>query len=112
MAGIMWMTAGFMIWASALITLYAFLSMGCLLGWQGVRFGPLSLQRLLLLLIWTAHAVAIIAVLLARRHYAPQDLQPEESRLFIAEATSASTAAALVATLWTGAPILHASPCV
>ena len=111
MSGIMWMIAGFIIWASALLTLYAFLSIGCLLGWQGVPFGPLSLQRLLLLLIWIAHAVAIIAVFLARRHYAPQELQPEGARLFIAEATWASTSAAFAATLWTGAPVLHASPC-
>lgn len=53
--------AGFALWASAFVALYAMLSVGCRFGWDTVALdsvGGLSLQRLQLVAIFLVHLAA------------------------------------------------------
>lgn len=62
--------AGFTLWASAFIMLYAMLSVGCSLGWDDIElFGAVSLQRAQLTGIFLLHvlALAVLIVWLRRR---------------------------------------------
>lgn len=113
--GLIGLVAGFLVWVSALITLYAVLSIGCVLGWERIVPGPVSVQRLVLILLWAAHILALLLIVLERKRrarHASLRKAAQEPRGFFDQAILASTIAALGATLWTGAPILHASTCV
>ena len=113
--GLIGLVAGFLVWVSALITLYAVLSIGCVLGWERIVPGPVSVQRLVLILLWAAHILALLLIVLERKRrarHASLRKAAQEPRGFFDQTIWASTIAALGATLWTGAPILHASTCV
>ena len=64
--------AGFAIWASAFVALYAMLSVGCRFGWHEVtleRAGGLSLQRLQLVAIFLVHLAAGVALVALLRRW-------------------------------------------
>lgn len=115
--GLLLLIAGFIIWAIGHAALYGMLSIGCAAGWWQVALGPLSVQRLMLLAIWAVH-VAAIAYLLAwlwrgyraEKAQGPGPIAPTGRFLWLA--TIASTVAALISMVWTGLPILAASPCL
>jgi hypothetical protein len=112
-SSLFWMIAVFLVWASAFIMLYAALSVGCALGWERVLLGPVSAQRLVLIVIWIAHIFAILLVFSGyRRTLALRPIEPEQTHRFLTKSVWALTASALAATLWTGAPILQGSACV
>jgi hypothetical protein len=104
------MVAGFVIWASAFSLLYAALSAGCAFGWNGVRVADLDLNRLILMAIWIGHLLLLVGLqiycLLLPR------LAADSTATFTRRIAIGSTAAALVATLWTGLAIPAVTPCL
>jgi hypothetical protein len=107
------LVAGFAIWSSSFIALYGVFSLGCALGWERVVFGPLSLNRLVLLLIWLLHIAAIVLLLFwtARRATLLRTENGSASD-FLLWAGWGAMVSALAATIWTGAPILLTSMCL
>lgn len=56
--------AGFIIWSIAFVVIYAALSIGCRLGWDGIALvGNWSLQRIQLVTLYALHLAAGIALL-------------------------------------------------
>ncbi|WP_185984988.1 hypothetical protein [Aureimonas mangrovi] len=55
---------GFTAWSIAFVVLYAVLSVGCAYGWDAMQAGPVSLNRLVLTLVWIGSLVAL-AIMLA-----------------------------------------------
>ncbi|WP_414471327.1 hypothetical protein [Microvirga sp. M2] len=114
------LVAGFGIWSSAFASLYAANAIGCSFGWQNVDVGPISLNRLVLVLLWIGHLTAsglllagclktgLKARLKIRRTHADQG---HPSRFLSASALGAN-GCALFATLWTGLPVVGASACL
>lgn len=107
---------GFAVWGSAFVALYGGVSLGCAWGWDEEPLGPFSLLRGVLLLILAVHLL-VLALLLrwCWRSVAPGSGrgvrgEPSPSR-FLGLASLAATGAALVATLWTGLPVLGLSVC-
>lgn len=105
------MALGFTVWAAAFSVLYGVQGTGCELGWHRQTIGPLSLLRILLILIWTVH-LAILAWLFWRCRGAlaitAAKAMPEA---FLWRAASALTIAAAVAMVWIGAALLVPSIC-
>lgn len=93
-------TAGFLIWSSAFVMLYAAASAGCAFGWQMETVGPLSLQRLVLLGVWSVHLAAFVPLGLALRRRG----SPGDRRSVFADAPFWITAAAFAATVFIGVP--------
>jgi hypothetical protein len=105
--------AGWTIWSVVFVALYAVLSIGCELGWQDQAIGPLSLQRLVLLILWLA-SIVLLAWLSwsawARMHIASD--RKQDLRQFTGDLTVAGTIVACAATFWMGLPILGTSTCL
>ncbi|MEZ0170356.1 hypothetical protein [Microvirga sp. TS319] len=106
------LVAGFGIWSSAFASLYAANAIGCASGWQNVDVGPISLNRLVLAVLWIGHLSAsglpLARCLKTWRSHADQG---HPSRFLSASALGAN-GCALFATLWTGLPIVSASACL
>lgn len=102
--------AGFVIWASAFTLLYAGLSVGCMAGWQSEVIAGVTLLRAVLLAIWSAHLAALGALLI----YCVRLGRRSANRTFgfLRRAAIGSTMAAIAATVWTGAVIPAATPCL
>ncbi|QQP87770.1 hypothetical protein IGS68_16945 [Skermanella sp. TT6] len=97
------LVAGFLLWSSAFVVLYGLQGLGCRLGWdEAALLGPVSLNRGVLLAAWAVHVVLVgaLAAVQARRHSAGRGAP------FVDRAGLALTFSALVATIWTGIPIL------
>lgn len=109
-AHILWLVAGFAIWSSGFVLLYGVHALGCRAGWTGMEFGPLSVQRVVLLAIWIAHIAAGLA-LFAPLRVAARRWNGGAGR-FLNAASVAVTAAAVVSTVWIGAPVLFLAVCV
>jgi formate hydrogenlyase subunit 4 len=86
---------GFTAWGIAFVVLYAALSFGCAYGWDAMPAGPLSLNRLVLTLVWIASLVAIAAMLAGVVKGAAG---PDRISRFLHHAGIALTALALAAT--------------
>ncbi|KAA0970611.1 hypothetical protein FPY71_08925 [Aureimonas fodinaquatilis] len=63
------MAAGFTLWSVGFVAVYGLLSTGCEFGWQNISIGPMSFQRLLLLLVALVNIAlaGLLAVWLYRR---------------------------------------------
>lgn len=94
---LLWLVAGFTVWGSGLVALYALHAVGCAFGWPA---GPL---RLWLAAILLAH-LALLAVMLRLLRRPRAD--------FLRTAAVWATMAALAATLLTLAPPLVLTTCV
>jgi len=102
--------AGLCVWGSAFLWLYAALSVGCAFGWDGMRLGPLSLQRGVLLGIWVLHVLALLGIIVwCRRHARRVGRRPDG---LLARAALYASVVALVATLVNYAPVLALSTCL
>ena len=101
------MAAGFGIWASAFVLLYSAASLGCELGWNQIRVGPISLLRTILAGLWLIHmaALAWLFVYCAR---AAHDGQRDR---FIHRAAMYQTVAAIASTVWIGLALGVPSEC-
>lgn len=100
---LMLLGAGFGIWASAFVLLYAMLSVGCRFGWHEMELaGGLTVQRAQLVAILLLHVAAAAALAIALRRRAGT---------FLPGAGYLAALAALAATIFTFAPIFALSPC-
>lgn len=99
--------AGFLIWSSAFVMLYAVASAGCAFGWQLTAVGPVSLQRLVLVGIWLAHLAAFLPLGLALR----RRTSPRDHRSVFADTPMWTNAAAFAATAVTGVPGIVLTAC-
>ena len=93
--------AGFGIWAAGFLAIYGLLSLGCASGWESVRLGPFSLQRLVLaaLAIATLAATALaIRLLNSRRHLRDQENRISDFLITTALYLTIASAGAIVFT--------------
>lgn len=110
------LVAGFGIWSSAFVSLYAANAIGCSFGWQNMDIGPISQNRLVLIVLWSGHLTAsgllfarcLKTGLKTRRSHADWG---HPSR-FLSACALGANGCALFATLWTGLPIVSAAACV
>ena len=97
--------AGFTVWASAFVALYAMLSVGCRFGWdEVVLFGNVSLQRAQLVAIFLVAVAAGAALALALRRRAGWS--------FLWRAAYGAALAALAASVLSFAAVFGLSACV
>lgn len=110
-ANLLLLIAGFVLWSIAFSALYGALGVGCELGWQDVRLGPISLNTAVLAAILLGHLAlhAALVVWLWRRSFDAKG-HPQPSR-FLAYASLGTAVSGLIATLWTGAPIAFLTQC-
>jgi hypothetical protein len=102
------MAAGFGIWASAFVVLYSAASLGCELGWNHVRLGPISLLRTILIAIWLIHMAALAWLF---RHCMRAARNNPDRDHFIYRAAMYLTGAAIATTVWLGIALLVPSEC-
>lgn len=96
--------AGLLLWASSFVTLYALLSLSCEAGWQTRPLWASNTLSLALILTWTGHLLALAALQVGiARRWPCGGLLPLLARTL--------TAVALLATVWTGWPVLALPPC-
>jgi 4-hydroxybenzoate polyprenyltransferase len=91
-----YMVAGFGIWGSAFVLLYATASLGCELGWNQTHVGPVSLTRAILIGLWLVHMAALIWLY---RHCAHAQDNGSTGR-FMRHAALYLTLAAIASTVW------------
>ncbi|MHB2267265.1 hypothetical protein [Aliihoeflea sp. PC F10.4] len=110
---IVWMMAGFLVWAVAFAALYSVLSIGCAFGWDEIAaIGPISLQRVVLialLLVSLGAGWAVVRVSNAHRKAAGGEgltLKP-----FVESAAWLAAWAALASTLFSLGPVLFLTSC-
>lgn len=105
------MIAGLAVWGLAFNALYGLQALGCAMGWNQVLAGPMSLHRILLIVVWAALLALHGAVILwthRRRDATPREAGPVP---FI-EVISVSVAwVGLIATVVTGALVMVLSLC-
>lgn len=111
-AGLLPLFAGLVLWSSAFVLLYAALSIGCAFGWEQQAFGPLTLQRFVLLVLWLAHLAALLALLAWTRRHARRVAPGDRTGAFLARCALHATVVALVATVVNYAPVLTLSACL
>ena len=102
---LMMLGAGFSIWASAFVALYAMLSVGCRFGWDDVELAAgLSLQR--------AQLVAILFVHLAAGAALVAMLRTGVGGPFLARAAYLAAIAALGSSVFSFSAVFALSACV
>lgn len=103
---------GWILWSSALVSMYVVLSLGCRISWADRDFGPVNVLTLLLALVWLAHLAVLVALVLRSWRKVPAgDGALPENRRFLSWATRAAHVSATLGTLWLGFPVLALSPC-
>lgn len=103
--GLLGLAAGFLVWSAAFVVLYGLHALGCAWGWDARAAGPTSLLRLVLVGAWVGHLALLVLLVLLARRLAGAAGAGEGPRL-LAQATLVLSLAALVATLWTGLPVI------
>lgn len=107
---LLWLVAGFTVWAAGFSALYGLHAVGCRAGWEEAALAGLSANRIVLLVTYIGH-VALGAALwfpldrMARRWEGPSAETLRRAAIMV-------TIAAVVSTLWTGAPVLFLETCV
>jgi hypothetical protein len=105
---------GFIVWSSAVVLLYAGLSLGCEAGLQTRSLAWTNVLTVVLAGIWLAHVAALIGLqwyALAHWHRGTAHEGTLGSARFLSGITCLITAAALVSTLVVGFPLLLLPPC-
>lgn len=106
--------AGFTIWASAFVALYAMLSVGCRFGWHEVtleRAGGLSLQRLQLVAIFLVHLAAGVALVALLRQWRGQGQGQGQGQGFLYPLAYVAAIAALSASVFSFGAVFFLSTC-
>lgn len=110
---VMWLLAGFIVWAAAFAALYSVLSIGCAFGWDRMALaGPFSVQRTVLVGLFAVSIAAgwwVIRIAAERRRAAGGSglaLRP-----FMETAVWMSAWAALGSTLFSLGPALFLTAC-
>lgn len=107
--GVVVATLAFILWSLAFGLLYVAVSLGCAWGWDRPAWMGLSLQRWVLLGVWTVH-LAVLGALLARSWRGTRWGDAEAS--FRPVLATGGLGLALAATVWCGLPVLLASDCL
>lgn len=105
-----WLVAGFTLWAAGFSALYALHAVGCRAGWDETMLGGLSAHRIGLLVTYLAHAGLGAALWFPLTRIATHWDGPSAGTL--RRAAILVTIAAVIATLWTGAPVLFLQACI
>ncbi|WP_431470826.1 hypothetical protein [Sphingosinithalassobacter sp. LHW66-3] len=95
--------SGLIVWAVAFSALYGLQGLVCAAGWQATRLGPLSLGRAMLVLLWLGF-LALLAWMSWRFAHGSRD--------FLGLLAIGLALVGLVATAYTGAPVLAGSICL
>lgn len=103
--------AGFAIWASAFVTLYAVLSLGCAWRWDAATVGPVSLQRAALVGVWLAHLLPAAGLVIWTRRRAHRLADAGDPSAFLTRISFWTNGVALCATVLNFLPILPLSAC-
>ncbi|MDF1601029.1 hypothetical protein PZ895_14805 [Mesorhizobium sp. YIM 152430] len=109
---LMWLLAGFIVWSIAFVALYSVLSVGCVFGWDQVHFGPVSVQRAVLVALLGVSLAAgwwVVRITAERRRAAGGAglvLRP-----FMETAAWMAAWAALASTLFSLGPVLFLTAC-
>ncbi len=111
-ANLLLLTAGLVIWSSAFVALYAALSVGCAFGWEAVRIGPFSLQRLVLVGLWLVHLGLVAGLVLWMWKRARRSPDGDGLAGFLGRTSLWAGLVALAVTLVNYAPILGLSACL
>lgn len=109
--GLVWAIAGFVIWSVAFVTIYSLHGIGCASGWEAIRVGPTSLQRLVQVLLWVAFLPPLLALALRLRRFR-QKFPADTARRWLALVGETIAWAGLAATLITFASTITASVCI
>ncbi|MEO3386898.1 hypothetical protein [Mesorhizobium sp. CAU 1741] len=102
------LTAGFAVWASAFVLLYAMLSVGCRFGWHEMAFAGTSLQRVQLAVILLVHVAAGAAIVWM---LGGQGNRADGTAIFMRRAGYAAALAALASTLFSFGGVFFLSTC-
>lgn len=101
------LSAGFLLWSAAFLTLYVTLTLGCTFGWHETSLvSGLSLQRGVLVALFAAAVLAFLW--LFNRQGTRKGLTSDK---FLFQAGSWIAVAGFAATLLTFAPTVALSPC-
>ncbi len=101
------MATGFAIWASAFVLLYSAASLGCELGWNQIRVGPISLLRTILAGLWLIHMAALAWLFV----YCARAARNGQTDRFVHRAAMYLTVAAIASTVWIGLALGVPSEC-
>lgn len=107
---IAWLVAGFTVWSSGFVLLYGLHALGCRWGWEETLLGPVTLNRAVLIGIYIAHILAGAALWFPLQSAARG--WPGKTGAFLKTASAMLTVAALVSTIWIGAPVLFLATCL
>lgn len=107
---LIWLVAGFTLWGAGFSALYGLHAIGCRAGWEETMLGPLSANRIVLIITYLAHAALGAALYLPLARLAARWEGPAAGMLH--RAAAILTVAAVISTLWTGAPVLLLEACV
>lgn len=103
-AQLLWLVAGFIVWSSAFVALYAVNAIGCAFGWAEWA------QRVTLLGLLLLHAAILVWMLVHLRHKL-SDVGTGQARLFF-QMGLALTLVALVSTIAVFVPSAFATLCI
>lgn len=96
-------TGGLLVWASSFVVLYGGHALGCEAGWQARLLAGTSGLTVALAAAWAAHLLALAALLWWVMRWPATGMLAPLSRTL--------TVVAIVATVWTGWPVLALPPC-
>jgi hypothetical protein len=106
------MIAGLLVWSLAFLALYVVQAIGCPLGWHRIEPAGLNLHRLLLLAVWGAHLLALAWLIAwSARRWRHRSREPQPAAGFVLVLTLAIAWVGLLATVWTGLPIVLLPTC-
>ena len=107
------MIAGFIVWSSAFVLIYAALSVGCEFGWEEIAIGPVSLQRAVLVCLWLLHLalIALLLVVALRRFQAKGGGDPAMASFFRRSVLATAIVAGAI-TVFNYAPAAVLSTCL
>jgi len=103
------LAAGFTIWAVGFAVIYAVQGAGCAYGWDLIALGPVSLLRLVLILLTVATAAIIYVVARALSGAIPG--KERDASHFMLSVAAGAALLAVPATLFTFAGVFIATAC-
>ncbi|KPP82381.1 MAG: hypothetical protein HLUCCA04_06475 [Oceanicaulis sp. HLUCCA04] len=106
---LVWLVAGFTVWAAGFSAVYGLHAVGCRAGWEEAGFAGLSANRIVLLAAYLGHSALGAALYFPLVRIAAR--WEGLSARTIRQTAIMVTLAAVISTLWTGAPVLFLETC-
>ncbi|GGG91322.1 hypothetical protein GCM10007420_03240 [Glycocaulis albus] len=107
---LIWLIAGFSVWGAGFSVLYGLHAVGCRAGWEEAGIAGLSANRIMLLAVYLGHGVLGAALWFPLNRIAGR--WEGASADTVRRVAVIVTLAAVISTLWTGAPVLFLEACV